>query len=433
MTVERHSFPAPGLCTLELFSDAQEFGQAIQRVYETRKHRFAVEGWPRGQAPRAAIEAARGADVFWYDAVNLLLDEGTARLLDDTCQALGLEPVSTAQYELLSVDAASGVRARATFVLRPAMRLKADAGFTAQSRPLPVQENEVERRLTALRNRHFVLLPCDTAARGCVAEVRFTALAGGKPFPGGDSGDQPLRIDLDQGGPISGFAAGLLGRRAGETFSLSLRLPARYPAQPALGGLPAEYRITLERVYRKAMPELTDALVRENTDCSTVEQLREKLFCEIRAEHAAAARRRAQNEILLAMSAGAEGEIPAALTEQEAERRRAQLEYALVQQHSDLPAYCAANGLTPEALQQRLDAEAHNAVRDMLAALQIAHDHGFTATAEELEQAIEKKAAASHQDPARYRRTADRAAVRREIQMHKAVEYVLANSTIAEA
>ena len=55
---------------------AEELTQAQNEVYKKNKHRFTVDGFRKGKAPRSIIEKFYGAGVFLDDAINELVTDG---------------------------------------------------------------------------------------------------------------------------------------------------------------------------------------------------------------------------------------------------------------------------------------------------------------------------------------------------------------------
>ena len=55
--------------------DAEQFDKAMEQAYRKNVKRFAIPGFRRGKAPRKLIETHYGPEVFYEDAVQLLLPE----------------------------------------------------------------------------------------------------------------------------------------------------------------------------------------------------------------------------------------------------------------------------------------------------------------------------------------------------------------------
>ncbi len=82
-----------------------------------------------------------------------------------------------------------------------------------------------------------------------------------------------MDIMVGEGAMISGFEEGMIGHSVGETFELPLTFPEDYYEE--LAGKDVVFTITINWLYKYKNVELTDELVAEKTDCSTVDEYRE--------------------------------------------------------------------------------------------------------------------------------------------------------------
>ena len=55
---------------------AEEFEEAIVKVYQKEKDKFQIDGFRKGKAPRSLIEKRYGEGIFFEDAVNNELPAG---------------------------------------------------------------------------------------------------------------------------------------------------------------------------------------------------------------------------------------------------------------------------------------------------------------------------------------------------------------------
>ena len=74
---------------------AEEFENAVIKVYQKEKGRFAIDGFRKGKAPRSIIERRFGEDVFFEDAINDMLQNGYS----DAVSELELETIDYPSIE----------------------------------------------------------------------------------------------------------------------------------------------------------------------------------------------------------------------------------------------------------------------------------------------------------------------------------------------
>ena len=85
----------------------------------------------------------------------------------------------------------------------------------------------------------------------------------GVAFSGGSATDATHDISLLHSKFIDGFDRGMIGMKAGETRELNLKFPDNYGA-PELAGKSVVFTVTVDKIIRPEIPELTDDLVAAN-------------------------------------------------------------------------------------------------------------------------------------------------------------------------
>ena len=137
-------YSIPSVARIVLQANKEELEVAAQAAYERTKGNYTVTGYAPGQAPRAAIEQARGSMVFWFDAVNDLLDRDALQLVDEAAARENLDMISDPDFDLLAVDAEQGVTVAADVCLQPVLQLTKTEGFAVKVpvRTVSLQEAE---------------------------------------------------------------------------------------------------------------------------------------------------------------------------------------------------------------------------------------------------------------------------------------------------
>ena len=99
------------------------------------------------------------------------------------------------------------------------------------------------------------------AARGNKVVIDFEGFVDGVAFDGGKATNYTLP-SLGYGSFIDGFEESIIGKKAGESYSVDLQFPNPYPNSPDLAGKPVTFEITVKSVAIVSMPEYNDETVR---------------------------------------------------------------------------------------------------------------------------------------------------------------------------
>lgn len=113
-----------------------------------------------------------------------------------------------------------------------------------------------------------------TVTETCTANIDYSGSMDGKKFDGGT--DTGYDLDIDNSTFIEGFAEALVGHKVGETFDIDVTFPEDYGSAD-LAGKPAVFTITVNYINQDVLPEMTDEFVKENTDFSSVAEMRESV------------------------------------------------------------------------------------------------------------------------------------------------------------
>lgn len=169
MQITQVSYPQPDLCCLRVREDAAAYEAAIEQQYQQFGKFYSVPGYEKGQAPRAAIEAQVGMQVFRLEAINQLLTYQFAALQAEFCLQQGLVPLTEAEPHLLSDDE-TGFAVDCTFALVPTAPVSGYAGNA-----LPGDERSGVKALLDQVAAACGVQPCDWAVQ-YLAESRRDAL-----------------------------------------------------------------------------------------------------------------------------------------------------------------------------------------------------------------------------------------------------------------
>ncbi|MDD6042525.1 MAG: trigger factor [Eubacteriaceae bacterium] len=108
-----------------------------------------------------------------------------------------------------------------------------------------------------------------TVKNGDTINVSFEGRIDGKTFENGSSDDYDITIGQTQ--MIDGFTDGLIGKKVGETVTLNLKFPDDYHSSD-VAGKDVVFDVNIKSKEVEVVPEYNIDFVKENSDCSTLEE-----------------------------------------------------------------------------------------------------------------------------------------------------------------
>ena len=138
---------------LTIEADAAAFEAAINKAYLQQRSKISVPGFRPGKAPRKMIESMYGAEVFYEEAVNILLpDAYEAAVKEQELKVVGYPEV---ELESCGKD---GVVFKCTVAVYPEVTLGQYKGLEAPKAEVNVTDEDVDNRLNEMADRNSRLV-----------------------------------------------------------------------------------------------------------------------------------------------------------------------------------------------------------------------------------------------------------------------------------
>lgn len=108
---------------------------------------------------------------------------------------------------------------------------------------------------------------------GDIVNIDYTGYMDGEAFENGQ--DTDFDLEIGSGSFIPGFEDGLIGAKKGSTLDVKVTFPDPYKNNLDFSGKEAVFSVTVNKICKRVLPELTDELVSEVTDYETVGEYKE--------------------------------------------------------------------------------------------------------------------------------------------------------------
>ena len=366
---------------------AEEFDKAVQSVYQRNKNKFSIPGFRKGKVPRHMIEKMYGAGVFYEEAVNDLLPMAYENGVNES----GLEVVSRPEIDVTQVEAGKPMVFTAVVAVKPQVTLGQYKGLEVAAADVTVSDDEVLEEIKKEQEKNATVITVEDRAivDGDTAVIDFEGFCDGVPFEGGKGEAFPLVIGSGQF--IPGFEEQLVGKNTGDEVEVNVTFPTPYQAKE-LEGKDAMFKVKINEVKGKILPELDDEFASEVSDFETMDEYRADVAKKLAEKKADAAKQEKEDRVVDMAAANAEMEIPEAMVNTRAEDQVDDFARRLQSQGLSMEQYMQYTGATREQLVEQSKEQAEKSIRIRLMLEAVAAAENIEVSEAEVDAEFEKMA-----------------------------------------
>ena len=361
---------------LTIETSAEEFEAAVNKAYLKMRGKINVPGFRVGKAPRKIIEKMYGAEVFYEEAVNIILPDAYEAAVKE--QELNVVGYPEVELESCTKD---GVVFKCTVAIYPEVKLGQYKGLAVTRHVRPVTDKTVDIELVHQARMHAVYHPTtEPAKRGFRALLDFAGYMDGKEIP--DSRMEKVMVVLGDGKLMPAAEQAIYGHRAGEVFRFDFTYPQDFRL-PELSGKTAQFEIELRSLAEKVTPAPDEAFAR-SLGFDSLDALKADLRAKKQKIHEEGADRAAGKQLLDMAGANMTVDLPAEILDRTAQNEMKLLKERLSRSGITLEQHCKNSRTTPEALEKDYRAQAESRIRFVLAARAIAEAENIVVHPEEV-------------------------------------------------
>lgn len=359
VTVERVGNDA----TLKITLPAEEVNKGFKKAVAKIAGQVNIPGFRKGKAPRNIIEMHYGKEAVKQEAFELVANQCYTEALEQE----KLIPVSDPKVEDSVFEENKEMELTIKVTLKPEVKLGDYKELHVEKEAVEVTDEAVEEQVQGLRSRHAKMVEAEEGAvieKGDFAIIDFAGTVDGEPFSGGEGKGYPLEVGSNSF--IPGFEDQLVGLKKGDSTDVDVTFPEEYFVKE-LAGKQAIFKVNVQDVKRKELPELTDEYVAANSDCKTVEELR--------ASYKERMQKAAENNAQIAYEkalidlavANAEFEVPEIMIEDRVTQMIDEMRMSLEARKLTLEQYMQYSGIDMKQLRERQhDAAVENVKTDLV-------------------------------------------------------------------
>ncbi|HTO85102.1 MAG TPA: trigger factor [Methylomirabilota bacterium] len=290
---------------------AHEVQDKIEGKLTELGRRIRLPGFRPGKVPLPLLKQRYGQTVRG-EVVEQAVNDSSARVMSER----GLRAAGQPQIEILSAASEGDLEYKLAVELIPDIKPMDFSTLEIERLVVETPEKEVDEAIERTAKRFRKSDPVATprpAQSGDVVVIDFTGRIDGQEFAGGAASGHYL--ELGSNSFIPGFEEQLQGASAGDRRDVKVTFPADYP-NAELAGKEAVFDVEVKEVRQLAAVVIDDELAK-SMGAENVAALRDGVRKRVSDDYAALARGRLKRQLLDALAAAHEFEVPAGLVETE--------------------------------------------------------------------------------------------------------------------
>ncbi|WP_434143936.1 trigger factor [Photobacterium leiognathi] len=286
----------------------------LKKIAKTRR----FDGFRPGKAPLKMVAKMFGASVR-----QDILGEVMHRHFIEAIVKEKINPAGAPTFTPVEIAEGKNIVFKATFEVFPEIALQGLDKVVVEKPVVEVTEADVDTMLETLRKQQATWAEVEAAAdANSRVTIDFVGTIDGEEFEGGKA--EGFALAMGQGRMIPGFEDGIVGKKAGDEFTVEVTFPEEYHAEN-LKGKAAAFAIKLHKVEAQELPELTEEFVAKfGVEDGSVEGLKAEVRKNMERELKQAVKGRIKDQVLNGLVEQNDITVPAALIDQEIEALRQQ-------------------------------------------------------------------------------------------------------------
>lgn len=409
----------------EFSVSGEDFRAAIEKAYRQNVGKINIQGFRRGKAPRQIIERYYGSEVFFEDAVNIVLPDAYDKAIDEQ----NIEAVAQPEIDVKSISREDGVVFTAKVTVKPEFELGQYKGVEVSKITHRTTEKEIKGEIEKIRERNARMVTVEDrpAQLEDTVNIDFEGFTDGVAFEGGKG--ESFDLKLGSGQFIPGFEEQLVGKAVGEEVEVNVTFPEEYHAAD-LKGKPAVFKVKINAIKTLELPELDDEFAKDVSEFDTFEEFKADLAKKLKEKNKEKARKELEDKILEIISEGTEIDIPEAMFETAVNNQLRDFAMQLQYQGITLEQYAQYTGVTLDAMKAQMRPGVEKQVKISLILEKIAKVEGIEVTDKDIDAEIAKMAEQSQMPVEDVKKYVNVEGIKESKLVEKTIEFVVKSASV---
>ena len=342
--------------------EPEKFDEGLKKAYNKIKGRIQIPGFRKGKAPMKVIEQHYGEAVFYEDAFDAIFPE----IYQAALKEHDVNVVDRPELDVEQIGRGKDLKFTVEVFVRPDVELGEYKGLGIVKTVDEVTDDDVAAEIERARERaaRWVEISDRPAKLDDQVNIDYAGFNGDEQFDGGTA--QGHNLVLGSGSFIPGFEEQLVGKSAGEECEVNVTFPEDYHAKE-LAGKPVVFKVKINDIREKEMPELDDEFVKEASETAdTVDEYKAEIRANLEKQADSRAESAFENEVVEAVCENAKVDIPQAMIEDQIDGMLRDMEMRMAYQGMKMDDYFKYTGQTREQVRDMYKPQAEERVKTQL-------------------------------------------------------------------
>ena len=409
---------------LEITIEAEKFNNAIKKVYFQNAKYFNIPGFRKGKAPQNIVEKYYGKEIFYEDAFNEVVPAEYEKALNEN----KIDAVSKPEIDVVTMEKGQDLVFTAVVQTKPEAKLKKYKGIEIEKIEYNVKDSDVENELKDMQDKNSRLVTVDdrAAKNDDTAIIDFEGFVDGVPFDGGKG--ENYNLVLGSHSFIEGFEDQVVGMKVGEEKEINVTFPEEYFSKN-LAGKPATFKVKLNELKKKELPELDDEFAKDVSEFDTLKELKNSIKEKLEKQFKDREKYEKEDAVVRELVKELEVDIPSGMIETETENMMRDMEQRMSYQGLKMEQYLKMMNKTEAQFKKEYEPQALEAIKSRLALEVVINSEKIEATDEEIKAKIEEMAKNYGKEPKELEENSNvRDYIKNGIENEKAMEFLVLNA-----
>lgn len=410
--------------SFEFSVSAEEFETGIEKAYKKNVGKINVQGFRKGKAPRKIIEKYYGAEIFYEDAINIVLPDAYDKAVEEN----NIFPVDQPEIDIKGeISKENGITFTAKVTVKPEFELGTYKGVKADKVSHRTLKKDIDAEIEKMRERNSRMVTVEDRAvqKDDIANIDYEGFVDGVAFEGGKGEGYDLTIGSGQF--IPGFEDQLIGKSTGEDVEVNVTFPEEYHAED-LKGKAAVFKVKINAIKFKELPELDDEFAKDVSEFDTLEDLKKDVKEKLSAAGKEKAKHETEENVVKAVCDNTEIDIPEAMINSQIEKMIRDFDMQLRYQGLNLEQYMKYTGFTVDTFKEQYKEEATKNVKTSLILEKVCEVENIEATDADVEKEYNNLAEQNGMKVEDIKKYINEVDVKERIKAQKTIQFLVDNA-----